>query len=51
MTSYPNLAQAQAHPGVIHVHRVADDQWAAYEAVDEIPRDVRVAAGIEQPDA
>jgi hypothetical protein len=51
MTTYPTLAQAQAHSRVVHVHRVADDQWAAYEAGDEIPRDVRLAAGMEQPDA
>ena len=37
MTTYPTIQQAQAHPGVVHVHRLADDEWVAYEAGDDLP--------------
>ena len=42
------LKEAQELPHIIHIHRVADDVWHAYEADDQVP-EFNVDTDQEQP--
>lgn len=40
MEAYTTIQEAQAHPGVVHIHRKADNVWEAYEAEDTLPTEL-----------
>lgn len=37
MKTCTSFQEAQGVPGVVHVHRVSDTEWKAYEPGDELP--------------